>query len=81
MQGAEGLPEVVYLITVDGEWPVSAFAEDHPSTADRVEVGVAHRMKDAPSRCIHVWKADLVNVREVDLMPATTIRAKIVERD
>jgi hypothetical protein len=30
---------------------------------------------------VHVWKARLTDVREVDLMPATTVRASLRERE
>jgi hypothetical protein len=78
------LPEFVYLVTVSNEWPVSAIADCHPSTADVVEREVERRSKGGnvfrPDQ-VHVWKARLTDVREVDLMPATEIRASIRERD
>jgi len=80
------LPEYVYLITVDGEWPVSAIASDHPSIADIVEsevkrrVGTVGDVNDRRHR-VHVWKGRLVDGVEVDLMPATTVRASLRERE
>ena len=79
------LPEYVYLVTVDCEWPVSALADDHPTImAEVVEREVARRAGSGnvsrPSQ-VHVWKARLVDVREVDLMPATTVRASLRERE
>jgi hypothetical protein len=77
------LPEFVYLVTVDTEWPVSAIASDHPSIAEQVENEVARRRMSRnvlEPRQVHVWKARLADVREVDLMPAVTTRPSIRER-
>lgn len=78
------LPEFVYLVTVDSEWPVSAIASDHPSIAEQVEREVSRRRANRnvlrPEQ-VHVWKARLVDVREVDLMPTTTVQASIRERE
>jgi hypothetical protein len=79
------LPEYVYLVTVDGEWPVSAIADDHPSIAEIVESEVERRVGTIGDlnyrrRRVHVWKARLVDAVEVDLMPATTVRASLRER-
>lgn len=77
------LPEFVYLVTVDSEWPVSAIADDHPSVAGAVE-DVVERRRKSPNvmrrEQIHVWKARLTDVREVDLMPAATVRPTLRER-
>lgn len=79
------LPEYVYLITVDGEWPVSAIADVHPSIAEFVETEVERRGGTIGDlnyrrRRVHVWKARIVDGVEVDLMPATTVRASLRER-
>lgn len=78
------LPEFVYLITVDTEWPVTAIADCHPSTADSVEDEVkrrrASRNVSHPDE-VKVWKARLADVRQVDLMPTTTVRASLRERE
>lgn len=78
------LPEFVYLVTVDTEWPVSVIPDDHPSTAERVERVVQQRSESAnvyhPGQ-IHVWQARLTDVREVDLLPSTTVRASLRERE
>lgn len=77
------LPEFVYLVTVDTEWPVSAIASDHPSIAEQVEREVARRRASAnvsrPGQ-VHVWKARLADVREVDLIPAVTTGPSLRER-
>lgn len=79
------LPDLVYLITVDGEWPVSAIAVDNPGIiASVVEREVARRRESKNiwrHDQVHVWKAELCNIREVDLMPTTTVQASIRERD
>ena len=79
------LPEFVYLVTVDGEWPVSAIALDNPGIiAIVVEREVERRRKSGnvwhPGQ-VHVWKARLTDMLEVDLMPATTVRASLRERE
>jgi len=77
------LPEHVYLVTVDGEWPVSAIADDHPSIAATIELAVdrrAHSQNVSNRAQVHVWKARLVDCREVDLIPATTTEPQIRER-
>lgn len=77
------MPEFVYLVTVDGEWPVSAIADDHPSTASRVEKEVARRTKGAspvlPARA-HVWRARLADLTEVDLVPSQAVDPQLRER-
>jgi hypothetical protein len=78
------LPEYVYLVTVDTEWPVSVIADDNPAlTADRVAKEVERRHGSGnvsrPEQ-VHVWRAQLADVQEVDLMPATVVRASLRER-
>ena len=77
------LPEFVYLVTVDTEWPVSVIADDHPSTPERVERIVQSR-RESPNvwpEHVHVWKARLTDVREVDLLPTTTVSPSLRERE
>lgn len=78
------LPEFVYLVTVDIEWPVSVVVDYRDTlTAERVEHEVARRRESGnvyrPDQ-VHVWKARLTDVREVDLMPTTTVRASLRDR-
>ena len=78
------LPEHVYLITVDTEWPVSVLVDyDRDSTARSVEAEVNRRRESRnishPGQ-VHVWKARLADLREVDLMPTTTVHASLRER-
>jgi hypothetical protein len=75
------VPEFVYLVTVDGEWPVSALADDNPGiTAERVAAEVERRARSAnvwrPDQ-VKVWRARLADVQPVDLMPATTVRPSL----
>lgn len=77
------LPEFVYLITVSSEWPVSAIADDHPATADRVEDEVKRRMEsgNVPNRSyVKVWRVPVRDAVEMDLMPAATVRASLREK-
>lgn len=76
------LPEFVYLVTVDIEWPVSAIA-DGPYVAETVEREVWLRGESGnvyDSRQVHVWKARLTDVVEVDLLPSATTRPSLRER-
>jgi hypothetical protein len=77
------LPEFVYLVSVDGEWPVSAIADCHPSTPESVEREVRRRSESGnvwrPGQ-VHVWKCRLADAREVDLLPAATVRPSLRER-
>jgi hypothetical protein len=77
------LPTHVYLVTVDTEWPVSAIASDHPSIAERVQDEVLRRFASEnvmrPEQ-VHVRKACLTDVIEVDLVPARTVGPFIVEK-
>lgn len=78
------LPQYVYLVTVDTEWPVSAIADDNPAIiAGRVEREVARRSASGNvwrDGLIHVWKARLADIREVDLMPSATVKPSLRER-
>jgi hypothetical protein len=76
------LPDHVYLITVDGEWPVTAVAADHPSLPDRIERAVQSRVANGPQRDIrkvHVWRVPVMQATEVELVPAKVLPASISE--
>lgn len=78
------VPEFVYLITVDTEWPVSAIAVDNGGIiAAQVEREVERRRSSAnvwyPQQ-VHVWKARLADVVEVDLMPSAVVGPSLRER-
>lgn len=79
---SDQLPEYVYLITVDGEWPVSAIADDHPTTAERVTKEVTRRTTgqnvQARSRA-HVWRVPVSDAVEMKLIPAQAIPAALEE--
>jgi hypothetical protein len=80
---AKKLPEFVYLITVSSEWPVSAIADDHPTTAERVETEVERRMKSGniPDRSyVKVWRVPVRDAVEMDLMPAAVVRPSLREK-
>ena len=77
------LPEFVYLVTVDSEWPVSAIADDHPGTAERVAREVERRSQSGNvwrPGLVHVWKARLADACEVDLLPSVMTRPSLRER-
>lgn len=77
------IPEFVYLVTVDGEWPVSAIADCHPTTPESVEREVKRRSESGNvwhAGQVHVWKCRLTDVREVDLLPAAVVRPSLRER-
>jgi len=73
------LPEFVYLITVDGMWPVSAIADCHPSTPEQVEREVRRRTSDRSILQAHVWKCRLADVQEVTLVPAAVVPPSLKE--
>jgi hypothetical protein len=79
------LPEFVYLVTVDGEWPVSAIADCHPTTPESVEREVKRRTSGGlvprSTAHAHIWKCRLADVREVDLLPAASVKPSLRERD
>jgi hypothetical protein len=75
------VPEFVYLVTVDNEWPVSVIADDHPTiTAELVAAEVDRRAKSG-NVChgsqVKVWRARLTDVQKMDLMPAATVRPSL----
>jgi hypothetical protein len=77
------LPEFIYLVTVDSEWPVSAIADDHPSTAERVEREVERRCQsgNVPHRSyVHVWRVPVAGAVEVELLPSAVVRPSLRER-
>lgn len=77
------LPEFVYLVTVDTEWPISVVVDYGHDAADHVARVVDQRGASANvwrSGQVHVWKARLTDMREVDLMPSVTTRPALRER-
>ena len=77
------LPEYVYLVTVDSEWPVSAIAGDHSSVPQLLENEVQRRCESAnvPNRSyIHVWRIPVQDAAEMVLEPATVIRPRLREK-
>lgn len=75
------LPEFVYLVTLDHEWPVSAIAGDHPHVAAWVEAEVARRAPDDWARShAHVWRVRVTDVEEMELLPSATVRASLREK-
>jgi hypothetical protein len=77
------LPEFVYLITVDGEWPVSARAGDHPTTpgalADEVKRRTTGRNVQATDRA-HIWRVPVKNAVEMEIIPEQKIPASMQEK-
>lgn len=77
------LPEFVYLVTVDTEWPISVVVDYGNAVADDVARVVDQRGASAnvyQVGQVHVWKARLSDIREVDLMPSVTTRPALRER-
>lgn len=75
------LPGYVYLVTVEGEWPVSAIADDHTSTPERVADEVARRTSgSSPPRSTahaHVWRVQVIEAVEMDVVPAQTVKPSL----
>ena len=74
------LPELVYLITVKSEWPVSAIADDHSTTPERVEREVERRCRSAnvPHRSyVHVWRVPVKDAVEMELMPRAEVKPSL----
>jgi hypothetical protein len=75
------LPEYVYLVMVEGEWPVSAIADDHPSMPERVADEVQRRTSGSnPPRSTthaHVWRVRVADAVEMDLLPAQTVKPSL----
>lgn len=71
------LPEYVYLITVDGEWPVTAVAGDHPGAIDRVAAAVKRRTGNARgfSSDIRIWRVRVTEPAEMKMTTATVVPA------
>jgi hypothetical protein len=81
------LPEYVYLITVDSEWPVSAIAGDHSSVAQLIEAEIQRRCQsqNVPNRgYVHVWRVPVQlacsaassaawDATEMELLPPTAV--------
>lgn len=71
------LPEFVYLITVGGEWPVSAIAGDHPSAPERIAQEIDRRRKSAvhgiSADRFHVWRVPVRDAVEMDVLPRQVV--------
>lgn len=77
------LPEFVYLVTVEDEWPVSAIAGDHPTTPDRIEREVERRTtgqhRQARERA-RVWRVPVKDAVEMELLPRAEIKPSLREK-
>jgi hypothetical protein len=74
------LPEFVYLVTAQGEWPISAIAGDHPSTVDLIEREVQRRAQSRNVQTrerVKVWRVRVEAVEEMDLMPSAVVRSSL----
>jgi hypothetical protein len=78
--GGRGAPpvECVYLITVEGTWPVSAVA-DGPHAIAQVEHAV-QQVSRYPER-VHVWRATVTGITEMDFIPARTVEAELKPKE
>jgi hypothetical protein len=77
------LPEFVYLITVDSEWPVSAIADDHSSVPELIEAEIQRRWwsQNVPNRgYVHVWRVPVQDATEMELLPAAVVRPSLREK-
>ena len=78
---ATKIPDFIYLITVDSEWPVSLIA-DNETVAASVEREVHRRASSGnvshPGQ-VKVWKARLTDVVPVQLNPAKTVGPSLTE--
>lgn len=77
------LPEFVYLVTVEGEWPVTAIAGDHPSAIDRVADAVKRRADNAHgfTADVRVWRVPVTEAVQMKLTPATVLPASLAAGD
>ena len=76
------LPEFVYLITVDSEWPVSALAGDSTdgAMAERIEHVVERRCRseNVPHRSyVHVWRVPVKDAVEMELLPRAEVKPSL----
>lgn len=74
------LPEFVYLITIEGEWPVSAVAGDHPSTADLIGAEIKRRTSGQnPRSTTHarIWRIPVTEATELRLVPERRVQATL----
>jgi hypothetical protein len=78
--GGRGAPplEFVYLITVEGTGPVSAVA-DGPYATSHVEREV-QRVSRHPN-AVHVWRARVTDLTEMDFIPARTVEAELKPKE
>jgi hypothetical protein len=74
------LPEFVYLIKADGEWPVSAIADDHPATPETIDREVQRRRQSANVGLygrVRIWRVPVAGAVEMDLVPAQTVKPSL----
>jgi len=74
------LPEHIYLVTVEGEWPVTAIAGDHPSVIDHVASAVKRRTDNAAGFAdarVHVWRVPVTGAVEMELTPPQVLPASV----
>lgn len=71
--------EFIYLVTVDGEWPVSVLADDHPNTVSRIEYEVNRRTE--PFNNVRVWRAKITDLAEMELIPSHTVDPQVRVKD
>jgi len=75
------LPEFVYLVTLESEWPVSAIAHDHPSAPERVAKEAARRTsRDNPRSRARIWRVPVANAVEMEVLPGQVIEPSLIER-
>jgi len=78
------LPEFVYFVTTVNEWPVSV-AVDYgdgrtvEAVAELVERRLASQNVLNPAH-VHVWKARVTDVEEVEFVPARVTPAELKTR-
>lgn len=73
------LPEHIYLVTVEGEWPVTAIAGDHPGVIDHVAAAVKRRTENASgfSASVRVWRVPVTGAAEMELTPPQMLPASV----
>jgi hypothetical protein len=78
------LPEYVYLVTVDSEWPISALTDDHPTVPEAVEREVERRRRSenvTHASQVHVYRVRLGDAVEMELLPGRTVKPSLRVRD
>lgn len=72
------LPRNVYLVKVDGEWPIDVVAEDGGAErlAERLDEIVKNRSMSAGGagrKCVRVFRARIGDFEEVEVVPARRV--------